>query len=106
MSNSRQFQRFEAAIANRHASAVGERHKDRRKNNFRTSVVGQVANLPVQPKTEIQRQVGNLPHGTYSSADPNRSRQGTGTLFCAFAPKHLPPDGLESIVPARSERQQ
>ena len=40
------------------------RSKSRRRNNFRTSVVGQVANLPVQPKNRIQRQAGNLPYGT------------------------------------------
>ena len=43
---------------------------DRRINNFRTSLVGQVANLPLQPKPGILRQLGNLPHGTCFSADP------------------------------------
>ena len=32
--------------------------------------MGQVANLPVQPITGIQRRVGNLPHGTCYFANP------------------------------------
>ena len=50
-----------------------------RKDDSRTSVVGQVASLPVQPKIGTRRQVGNLPHGNDPSADPKGRRKAAAT---------------------------
>ena len=101
---------------------IGRARSGRRRNTYGISVVGQVGNLPVQPKTGIQRQVGNLPHGTLISVRALAFRGaaasgwgggggpwavsfgggGSGGNCLAISGGIVPPDFLSSLAASQS----